>query len=77
SLEKHLRGSMFLILPLLFISAGVDYVNIQPESLGFINAALHIFIILSFCSLMIRMINVAQDMLFISAYWRCSAVSKP
>ena len=65
SLEKHLRGSMFLILPLLFISAGVDYVNIQPESLGFINATLHIFIILSFCSLMIRMINVAQDMLFI------------
>ena len=65
SLEKHLRGSMFLFLPLLLISFGVEHVNIQPGSLGFITTTVHIFIILSFCSVLIRLINVAQDMLFI------------
>ena len=65
SLEKHLRGSMFLFIPLLLIRLGVNYVNIQPESLGFISTTINIFIILSFCSVLIRLINVAQDMLFI------------
>ena len=65
SLEKHLRGSMFLFIPLLLMSVGVHYVNIQPGSIGFITATLNVFIILSFCSILIRLINVAQDMLFI------------
>lgn len=65
SLEKHLRGSMFLFIPLLLIRVGVNYVHIQPESLGFITTTINIFIILSFCSVLIRLINVAQDMLFI------------
>ena len=65
SLEKHLRGSMFLFIPLLLIRLGVSYVNIQPESLSFIRATVNMFIILSFCSVLIRLINVAQDMLFI------------
>lgn len=65
SLEKHLKGSLFLFIPLLFISAGINYVHIQPESITFITSALNIFIILSFCSVLIRLINVAQDMLFI------------
>lgn len=65
SLEKHLRGSMFLFIPLLLINLGVNYVNIQPESLGFITTTVNVFIILSFCSVLIRLINVAQDMLFI------------
>ncbi len=65
SLEKHLRGSLFLFIPLLLISAGLNYVNIQPGSLSFITTTVNIFIILSFCSVLIRLINVAQDMLFI------------
>jgi len=65
SLEKHLRGSMFLFIPLLLINLGINYVNIQPESLGFITTTINVFIILSFCSVLIRLINVAQDMLFI------------
>ncbi|QXZ21797.1 mechanosensitive ion channel family protein [Lelliottia amnigena] len=65
SLEKHLRGSMFLFIPLLLIRIGVNYVNIQPESLSFITTIINIFIILSFCSVLIRLINVSQDMLFI------------
>lgn len=65
SLEKHLRGSMFLFIPLLLISVGLNYVNIQPGSLSFITTTVNIFIILSFCSVLIRLINVAQDMLFI------------
>jgi len=65
SLEKHLRGSMFLFIPLLFIRVGINYVHIQPESLGFIRTTTNIFIILSFCSVLVRLINVAQDMLFI------------
>lgn len=65
SLEKHLRGSMFLFIPLLLINLGINYVNVQPESLGFITTTVNIFIILSFCSILIRFINVAQDMLFI------------
>lgn len=65
SLEKHLRGSMFLFIPLLLINVGVNYINIQPNSLVFITSSLNIFIILSLCSILIRLINVAQDMLFI------------
>ncbi|KMV36686.1 mechanosensitive ion channel family protein [Franconibacter pulveris 1160] len=65
SLEKHLRGSMFLFIPLLLINLGVRYVHIQPGTLGFITTTINVFIILSFCSVLIRLINVAQDMLFI------------
>ncbi|MDY0971103.1 mechanosensitive ion channel family protein [Siccibacter turicensis] len=65
SLEKHLRGSMFLFIPLLSIRIGVNYVHIQPQSLTFITTTINIFIILSFCSVLVRLINVAQDMLFI------------
>jgi len=65
SLEKHLRGSMFLFIPLLLIRVGINYVHIQPESLNFIRTTTNIFIIMSFCSVLIRLINVAQDMLFI------------
>jgi small-conductance mechanosensitive channel len=65
SLEKHLRGSMFLFIPLLLINVGVNYISIQPDSLVFITTTINIFIILSFCSVLIRLTNVAQDMLFI------------
>ncbi len=65
SLEKHLRGSMFLFIPLLLINAGANYVNIHPGSVAFITTTVNIFIVLSFCSVLIRLTNVAQDMLFI------------
>lgn len=65
SLEKHLRGSMFLFIPLLLINVGVNYINLRPDSLAFVTTILNIFIILSFCSVLIRLTNVAQDMLFI------------
>lgn len=65
SLEKHLRGSLFLFIPLLLINIGVNYINIPPKSLNFITATANIFIILSVCSVLIRLTNVAQDMLFI------------
>lgn len=65
SLEKHLSGSMFLFFPLLLINIGVNYVAIDPDSLPFITTTLNIFILLSLCSVLIRMTNVAQDMLFI------------
>lgn len=65
SLEKHLRGSLFLFIPLMIINVGIHYIDIQPGSLGFITTTLNIFIILSFCSILIRLTNVAQDMLFI------------
>lgn len=65
SLEKHLRGSLFLFLPLILINAGFNYINIRPNALYFITTTLNIFIILSVCSVLIRLINVAQDMLFI------------
>lgn len=65
SLEKHLRGSLFLFIPLMLINVGIHYFDIQPGSLGFITTTLNIFIILSFCSILIRLTNVAQDMLFI------------
>lgn len=64
SLEKHLRGSMFLFIPLLLISMGINYVNIQPESLNFITTTVNIFIILSFCSVLIRLTNVARGYAF-------------
>jgi small-conductance mechanosensitive channel len=65
SLEKHLRGSLFLFIPLLLINVGVNYVNVHIDSLPFITTTLNVFIILSLCSVLIRMTNVAQDMLFI------------
>ncbi|MBS0968587.1 MULTISPECIES: mechanosensitive ion channel family protein [Yersiniaceae] len=65
SLEKHLRGSIFLFFPLLLINVGINYININPDALSFITTTLNIFIIISFCSVLIRLINVAQDMLFI------------
>ncbi|MEM6159209.1 mechanosensitive ion channel family protein [Erwinia sp. P6884] len=65
SLEKHLRGSMFLFIPLLLVNIGVNYINLQPHSLYFITNVVNIFIILSICSVLIRLTNVAQDMLFI------------
>ncbi|KJM67074.1 mechanosensitive ion channel protein MscS [Pluralibacter gergoviae] len=65
SLEHHLRGSMFLFIPLLLINVGVNYINVAPRSLPFITTTLNIFIIMSLCSILIRMTNVAQDMLFI------------
>lgn len=65
SLEKHLRGSMFLFIPLLLINLGVNYTNIHPDSVAFITTTVNVFIILSFCSVLIRLTNVAQDMLFI------------
>lgn len=65
SLEKHLRGSIFLFIPLLLINVGVNYINLRPDSLAFVTTILNIFIILSFCSVLIRLTNVAQDMLFI------------
>ncbi len=65
SLEKHLRGSMFLFIPLLLINVGINYINVTPDSLAFITTSVNIFIILSFCSVLIRLTNVAQDMLFI------------
>ncbi|MDU6410987.1 MAG: mechanosensitive ion channel family protein [Yersiniaceae bacterium] len=65
SLEKHLRGSMFLFIPLLLINVGVNYIDIHPDALAFITTTVNIFIILSLCSILIRLINVLQDMLFI------------
>ncbi|MFS2223852.1 mechanosensitive ion channel family protein [Pantoea sp. B65] len=65
SLEKHLRGSMFLFIPLLLINVGVNYINIQSGFLDLITSIVNVFIILSFCSILIRLTNVAQDMLFI------------
>ncbi|MGE1563953.1 mechanosensitive ion channel family protein [Pantoea septica] len=65
SLEKHLRGSMFLFIPLIMINVGVNYIDIHPESFSFVTTTLNIVIILSLCSVLIRLINVAQDMLFI------------
>ncbi|PWW08135.1 mechanosensitive ion channel family protein [Mangrovibacter plantisponsor] len=65
SLEKHLRGSMFLFIPLLLINVGVRYINIPATALNLITSTANIFIILSFCSVLIRLTNVVQDMLFI------------
>ncbi|MBD8165254.1 mechanosensitive ion channel family protein [Erwinia persicina] len=65
SLEKHLRGSLFLFIPLLLINVGINYIDIHPGSLSLITTVINIFIILSFCSVLIRLTNVAQDMLFI------------
>lgn len=65
SLEKHLRGSMFLFIPLMLINVGVNYIDIHPDALAFITTTVNIFIILSLCSILIRLINVLQDMLFI------------
>ncbi|WP_034944921.1 mechanosensitive ion channel family protein [Erwinia oleae] len=65
SLEKHLRGSMFFFIPLMLINVGINYFNIHPDSLAFITTIINVFIILSFCSVLIRLTNVAQDMLFI------------
>ncbi|MGB9095762.1 mechanosensitive ion channel family protein [Erwinia sp.] len=65
SLEKHLRGSLFLFIPLLLINVGINYINIHPVTLGFITTTINVFIILSFCSVLIRLTNVVQDMLFI------------
>ncbi|WP_455818188.1 mechanosensitive ion channel family protein [Pseudomonas cerasi] len=65
SLEMHLRGSLFLFIPLLLINVGINYIDIRPESLSLISTVVNIFIIASFCSILIRLTNVAQDMLFI------------
>ena len=40
SLEKHLRGSMFLVIPLLLIRLGINYVFVQPASLTFITTTI-------------------------------------
>ncbi|MBA8868512.1 MULTISPECIES: mechanosensitive ion channel family protein [Pantoea] len=65
SLEKHLSGSMFFFIPLLMINVGVNYIDFQPESLSLITNIINVFIIMSFCSVLIRLTNVAQDMLYI------------
>ena len=65
SLEKHLRGSLFLFFPLLLINVGASYTNLHPDSLSFITTLINICIILSICSVLIRLTNVVQDMLFI------------
>ena len=65
SLEKNLRGSMFLFIPLMLINIGVNYINIHSSYLYIITNTVNIFIILSFCSVLIRLTNVVQDMLFI------------
>lgn len=65
SLEKHLRGSLFLFIPLVLINIGINYIDLRPETVAFITSTANIFIILSICSILIRLTNVAQDMLFI------------
>lgn len=65
SLEKNLRGSIFLFIPLLMINIGVNYLDIHSDLLAVIRATTNVFIILSICSVLIRLTNVAQDMLFI------------
>ena len=65
SLEKHLRGSMFLFIPLLLMNTGFSYVAIRPDVLSLLSTAINIFIILSFCSIAIRLTSVAQDILFL------------
>jgi len=65
SLEKHLSGSMFFFIPLLMINVGVNYIDFHPESLSLITNIINVFIIMSFCSVLIRLTNVAQDMLYI------------
>lgn len=65
SLEKHLRGSIFLFIPLLLINVGLNYINIRPHYLDLITTLINAFIILSFCSILVRLTNVVQDMLFI------------
>ncbi|MCE0490919.1 mechanosensitive ion channel family protein [Pantoea sp. Mb-10] len=65
SLEKHLRGSLFLFIPLILINVGMNYINVAPASQNFLSTLLNIFIILSLCSVLIKLTNVAQDMLFL------------
>lgn len=65
SLEKHLRGSIFLFIPLMLINVGLNYINIHPHYLDLITTIINTFIILSLCSILIRLTNVVQDMLFI------------
>ncbi|MDZ7278501.1 mechanosensitive ion channel family protein [Pantoea eucrina] len=65
SLEKHLRGSLFLFIPLILINVGMNYINVAPASQNFLTTLLNIFIILSLCSVLIKLTNVAQDMLFL------------
>ncbi len=47
------------------INVGVNYIDFQPESLSLITNIINVFIIMSFCSVLIRLTNVAQDMLYI------------
>ncbi|CAG9295141.1 mechanosensitive ion channel family protein [Celerinatantimonas diazotrophica] len=65
SLENHLRGSMFLFIPLLLIKIGISYVTIAPNIMSAIYTTINILIILSLCSVAIRLTNVVQDILFL------------
>ncbi|MEW5288844.1 mechanosensitive ion channel domain-containing protein [Erwinia papayae] len=65
SLENNLHGSLFLFIPLLIINTGINYIAISADTMTFLSRLLTIFIILSFCSIAVRLTNVAQDMLFL------------
>ncbi|WP_408625125.1 mechanosensitive ion channel family protein [Celerinatantimonas yamalensis] len=65
SLESHLRGSLFLFIPLLLINIGSRYLAIDAAILEPVYQLINVMIILSLASISIRLTRVAQDILFL------------
>lgn len=64
SLEQHLRGSFLLFIPLIVCKIGFSYLALPTQAQPTLTNILNIGIILSLASVMVRLTNVVQDLLF-------------
>ncbi len=64
ALQKHLKGTVFLFIPLIILHIAVGALDLSDETISKARDILVILIIVSATVVAIRLINVVQDVLF-------------
>ncbi|MBL3654671.1 mechanosensitive ion channel family protein [Fulvivirga sediminis] len=64
SLEKRLRGSVFLFFPCIVLHFAIGYLSLDPEYVIIAKKILEVIIIISIAIILIRLIGVIEDVLF-------------
>ena len=64
SMQKRLQGSFFIFVPCIVVHIAVSYLDIETEHVVWIQKLLEVGIIISMAIIIIRLINVFQDVLF-------------
>jgi small-conductance mechanosensitive channel len=64
ALQKNLKGTVFLFIPLTIIYFAIDSLDLSPETIQLIKDVLSVLIIISAAVIIVRLINAAKDVLF-------------